>query len=49
MYIYIYIYIYTVPTCNYCTKYVGSQGILHDRTPDCHPVSWTWMRALPPN
>ena len=27
---------YTVPTFNSCTKYAGSQGIVHDRIPDCH-------------
>ena len=28
----------TVPTLNSCTKCVGSLGIIHDRTPICHPV-----------
>ena len=25
---------------NSCTKPVGSLVIMHDRTPDCHPISW---------
>ena len=33
----------TVLTLNSCTKGVGSLGIIHDRTPDCHPVSRAWM------
>ena len=32
---------HTVPAFNFCTKCVGS--IIHDRTPDCQPVSWAWM------
>ena len=27
----------TVPTSNSCTKCMGSPGMIHDRTPDCHP------------
>ena len=26
-------------------KCVDSQGIIHDRTPDCHQVSWSWMHG----
>ena len=37
----------TVPTFNSCTKCVGSPGIIHDRTPDYHPVSWAWMNGWP--
>ena len=33
----------TVPACDSCTKCVGNPGIMHDRTQDCHPVSWAWM------
>ena len=29
----------TVPTLNSCTKCVGSLGRIHDRTPDCPPIS----------
>ena len=29
----------TVPAFNSCTKCVGSPDILHDQTPDCHPIS----------
>ena len=32
-----------LPTSNNCTECLGSPGIIHDRTPDCHPVSWAWM------
>ena len=39
----------TVPTFNSCTKCVGSPGIIHNRTSDWHPVSWTWMIGLPQN
>ena len=35
----------TVPTFNSCTKCKGSSGIIHDRTPDCHRFSWTWMTS----
>ena len=38
-------HIYIVPTFNSCTKCVGSPGILHDRTPDWHPSSWTWITS----
>ena len=31
----------TVPVFNSCTKCPGSPGIIHDRTPDDHPVPWT--------
>ena len=37
------IYVGTVPTFNSCTKFAGSPGIIHDRTPGCHPVSLVWM------
>ena len=37
----------TVLTLNSCTKGVGSLGIIHDRTPDCHPVSRAWMYGWP--
>ena len=29
----------TVHTFNSCTKCVGNLGMIHNRTPDCHPVS----------
>ena len=29
-------------TFNFCTKFVGSPGIIHDHTPDCPPISWVW-------
>ena len=29
----------TVPTFNSCTKYVGSEVIIHDRMHDYHPLS----------
>ena len=32
-------------TFDSCTKCVGCPGIIHDRTPDCHPVSWAWMTS----
>ena len=35
----------TVPTFNSCIRYVGISGIIHDRKPDCHPVSWAWMHG----
>ena len=41
--------IYTVPTFNSCTKCLVSLGIIHDRTPDYLPVSWTWMHVRPHN
>ena len=31
---------------NLCTKCVNSLGIIHNRTPDCHPVSWAWSDDL---
>ena len=34
---------FTVTTSNSCTKCVGSPSIIHDRTSDCNPVSWSWM------
>ena len=34
-----------VPAHTFCTKHVGSPGILHDRTPDCHPVSWARLHG----
>ena len=33
----------TMQTFNSCTKCVGSPGIIHDRTPDCHPISWAYI------
>ena len=35
----------TLPTFKFCTKCVYSLGIIHNRTPDCHPVSWAWMTS----
>ena len=35
----------TVPICNPCTNYVGSSGLIHDRTPNCNPVSRAWMHG----
>ena len=35
----------TMPTFNSCTKCVGSPGIIHDSTLNCHPVSWAWMTS----
>ena len=37
----------TVPTSNSCTKCVSSPVRIHDRTPDCHLISWAWMHGLP--
>ena len=34
----------TVPTFNFCTKYVGNPGIIHDRTPE-RPPSFLGMDA----
>ena len=34
-----------VQTFNSCTKCVGSAGIIHDRTPDCHRFSLVWMHG----
>ena len=34
---YVYQYGCTGPTCNSCTKCVGSPGIIHDCSPDCNP------------
>ena len=31
---------YTVLTFNACSKCVGSLGVIHNRMPSCHPVSW---------
>ena len=31
---------HTVLTFNSCTNCVGRPVIIHDRTPDYHPVSW---------
>ena len=39
----------TVPAFNSCTKCMGSLGIIHDLTPDCHPVFWGWMRQQVPD
>ena len=35
-----------MPTFNSCTKCAGSTGIIHDRLPDGHPVSWAWMQGF---
>ena len=35
----------TVPTFNSCTKCLVRPGIIHDRTPNFHPVSWRWMHV----
>ena len=40
---------YTVPTFNSCTKCLVRPGIIHDRTPNFHPVPWTWMHVRPHN
>ena len=34
-------------TFDSCTKCVGSRGIIHDCTPDSHPVSLAWMHRWP--
>ena len=36
---------YTVTIFNFCTKCMGIPDIIHDRTPDCHPVMGmgAWM------
>ena len=36
----------TVPAFNSCTICMASTGIIHDRTPYYHPVSWARMRQL---
>ena len=28
----------TVPILNFCTKYMGSPGLIHDLTPDSHLI-----------
>ena len=38
----------TVPAFNSCTECRGRPSIIHSRTPDCHPVSWEWMRPEVP-
>ena len=35
----------TMLTFKFCTKCVYSLGIIHNRTLDCHPVSWAWMTS----
>ena len=35
----------TVPTFYSCTECLGSLGIIHDHTPDCHTVSLAWMTS----
>ena len=35
----------TVTTCNSCTKRMGGLGMLHDRAPDCHTVSWSRLHG----
>ena len=37
---------FTVQTFNSCTECVGRVGIIHDRSPDCHLVSWAWMTSI---
>ena len=39
----------TVLTNNSCTKCVGSPGIIHDRMPNRHPVSWALKHEWPHN
>ena len=39
----------TVSAFNSCTKCLGSSGIIHDCTPNCHPVFWAWMRPHVPD
>ena len=41
--------IVTVRTFNSCTKCVDSPGIMHDRMPDCNPVSGVLMHGIPQN
>ena len=36
----------TVPTYKSCTECVCSPGIIHDRTSDCHPVSWACIYCM---
>ena len=36
---------YTVPTFDSCTKCMGSPSIIHDHTPNRHPVPYAWMRS----
>ena len=51
-FIYLYSYAFLphkVPAFNICTKCVGNPDMIHDRTPGCHPVSWTWIRPQVPN
>ena len=36
----------TVPTVDSCTKSVDIPDIKHDRTRDCHPISWSCMDDL---
>ena len=40
---------HTVSSFNFCTKHKDSPGIIHDRTPDYHPVVWAWMRPKVPD
>ena len=39
----------TVSAFNFCTKCLGIPGIMHDCTPNCHPVFWAWMRPHVPD
>ena len=39
----------TVPTFNSRTRFAGSPGIIHNRTPGCNPVSWAWTHGWPHN
>ena len=36
-----------MPIFNSCTECVDRPGLLHNRTPDCSPVSWVWMHGGP--
>ena len=38
-----------MPAFNSCTKFDGSPGIIFDRTPIFHPVSWAWMLPQVPD
>ena len=39
----------TVPAFDSCTNWLESPNMIHDRTPDFHPVSWPWMHGWPHN
>ena len=40
---------HTVATLNSCTECVSCPAIVHDRTPDCYPVSWACMPPQVPD